>query len=363
MEPKKRLILRLALGCAALLAVSLAAVGASTLVEGRARSEREAESRARREAAVERSRKYLAEMGKRVTTLPVDPAVLGEIEARYFEEYPRGRMHVWAMGREGEFLFGVPRETFSKLNAIYDRDVLPRLEDGVYLDRQTFLRGLVEESEAIDAETFAAPEETGTPEDSSGEKHAASHEGPEAAWKRFAHRGDDPDRFVLSTPLRSAEGQALGSLYLLARVEPSRAARNDLEIPYAVGQVGAFGVGLGLFGLWMLLPTWVFVDARGRGVRRAALFAFLTALSAVIGLVVYLIARPEDPRTLPCPGCGREVDGHAYCPHCGRDLSTAFCPACRYPLKPDWVYCPACRSEIKAPAQPQASAGAAEAAS
>jgi hypothetical protein len=362
MEPKKRLIVRLALGCAALLAVSLAVVVASTLVARRARSERDSEIRSRREAAVDRSRKYLAEVGKRVTKLPVDPAVLGEIEARYFEEYSRGRMHVWAMGRDGEFLFGVPRETFSKLNAIYDRDVLPRLKDGVYLDRQTFLRGLVEESDEIDAETFAEPEEAVAPEDSPEETRAASHEGPEAAWKRFAHRGDDPDRFVLSTPLRAPDGQALGSLYLQSRVERI-AARADLEIPDAIGRAAAFGVGLSLFGLWMLLPTWVFVDARGRGVRRAALFAFLTALSAVIGLVVYLIARPEDPRTLPCPGCGREVDGNAYCPHCGRDLSTAFCPACRYPLKPDWVYCPACRSEIKAPAQPQASAGAAEAAS
>ena len=100
----------------------------------------------------------------------------------------------------------------------------------------------------------------------------------------------------------------------------------------------------------MLLPTWVFVDARGRGVRRAALYAFLTVLSAVIGLVVYLIARPEDPRSLPCPGCGKDVDGGAYCPHCGRDLSAAFCASCRYPLKADWVYCPACRTEIKPPA-------------
>jgi predicted amidophosphoribosyltransferase len=42
------------------------------------------------------------------------------------------------------------------------------------------------------------------------------------------------------------------------------------------------------------------------------------------------------------------VNGGAFCPHCGRDLSSSYCPACRYPLKPDWAFCPACRTEIKA---------------
>jgi predicted amidophosphoribosyltransferase len=102
--------------------------------------------------------------------------------------------------------------------------------------------------------------------------------------------------------------------------------------------------------LWILLPTWVYVDARERGARRGLLFAALTAISSLVGLVVYLIARPEDGRTLVCPACGHEVDGGAYCPHCGRDLSAAFCATCRYPLKPDWAYCPSCRTEIKAPA-------------
>jgi predicted amidophosphoribosyltransferase len=41
------------------------------------------------------------------------------------------------------------------------------------------------------------------------------------------------------------------------------------------------------------------------------------------------------------------VNGGAFCPHCGRDLSASFCATCRYPLKPDWAYCPSCRTEIK----------------
>ena len=101
--------------------------------------------------------------------------------------------------------------------------------------------------------------------------------------------------------------------------------------------------------LWILLPTWVYVDGSERGVRRAWLFAFLTVISSLVGLVVYLIARPENAKTLVCPGCGREVNGGAFCPHCGRDLSAAFCATCRYPLKSEWAFCPSCRTEIKPP--------------
>jgi predicted amidophosphoribosyltransferase len=41
------------------------------------------------------------------------------------------------------------------------------------------------------------------------------------------------------------------------------------------------------------------------------------------------------------------VNGGAFCPHCGRDLSASFCATCRYPLKPEWAFCPSCRTEIK----------------
>jgi hypothetical protein len=352
METKKRLIFRLALACVLLLVASLATLGVALVRETRQRGAHAEWQRQERAAAAERSRKLLAEVAQRVRKLPVDATVLGEAESRYFEEYPRGRVHLWAMGPAGEFLFGVPREAFDKLNAIYDRDVLPRLKDGVFLDRQTFLRRLVDESEDIDGEAFAeAPEER---EGEAAEEAADRRARAERAWQRWGRGGDDPDRsFTLSTPLKAADGQALGSLYVKTTVEPERFHRRD-EANEALGVFGGGGAGAALFGLWMLLPTWVFVDARGRGVRRAGLWAFLTVLSAVIGLVVYLIARPEDPRALPCPGCGREIDGGAFCPHCGRDLSAAFCAACRYPLKPDWAYCPSCRTEIRPAAPPSA---------
>lgn len=333
---KKQLILRLASWSGAVLALALLVAGVTLLLEWGDRRHFEDEQKAARAQAVERSRKYLAEVAKRIVKLPMDPTLVGEIESRYFDELAAGPMHVWAMGTNGEFLFGVPRETFSRLNAVYDREVTPRLKEGVFFDRQAFFLGHVAEGDGpVLTEDLIGDEASG-----------------DALVRLRRQTGRDDDAFVVSAPLKTAEGTALGSLYLRRELREAEPYRRDDRFEVVAGVAGGIAA-LSFIFLWVLLPTWVYVDARERGVRRAPLFAFLVVLSSLVGLVVYLIARPEDGRTLSCPGCGREVNGGAFCPHCGRDLSASFCSACRYPLKPDWVFCPACRAEIK-PEAPEA---------
>jgi hypothetical protein len=331
MGAKKKLIARLALwaGSVLVLAVAGGVIGLLVNLEGRQRfaDERKREQRQR----IEDSRAYLAELAKRIGKLPVDATLVSEIESRYFEEREKGPLYVWAMDTKGDFIFGVPQSAFHKLNALYDREVTPRLKEGVFLDRQTFLLGLVDDSDEI------------SPEPDSGDTAQLVERGER--WR--ADRWEPEGSFVLSTPLKTADGGALGSLYL--KRKPARQGeyyREDERVKGALAAAGTVAAAAFAF-LWILLPTWVYVDARERGARRGTLFAFLTVISSLVGLVVYLITRPESTRTLACPGCGREVNGGAFCPHCGRDLSQAFCPACRYPLKADWAYCPACRTEVK----------------
>jgi RNA polymerase subunit RPABC4/transcription elongation factor Spt4 len=252
-------------------------------------------------------------------------------------------MRVWAMGTSGEFLFGVPRESFNRLNAVYDREITPRLKEGVFLDRQSFFLGHFEEGG-----DFVVQEDV-----EAGEAAMAEVLGE---LRRNAERSEQA--FVLSAPLKSAEGVALGSLYLRREIPEQHWHRPDQRIEVALGIAGGVA-GLAFVFLWVLLPTWIYVDGTERGLRRAGLYAFLTVISSLIGLVVYLIARPEDGRTLACPACGREVNGGAFCPHCGHDLAASFCATCRYPLKPDWAYCPSCRTEIRPSAKATVEARAA----
>jgi hypothetical protein len=338
MQAKKKLISRLALGAGAVLVIA-AIVGLVCLgLDASDRREFDQAQERAKQQRIEKARAYLAELAGRIDKLPVDATLAGEIESHYFEEQASGPFYVWAMDTKGEFQFGVPQAAFSKVNAVYDSEVVPRLKEGVFLDRLTFLMSLVDDSDEIGPELTA-----------DGKTHLEEGRVVELVerGRRFGYNRWEPERsFVLSTPLKRADGTALGSLYLKRTpVRDSYYRRSDpLEV---VGTVSAGLAAASLAFLWVLLPTWVYVDARERGVRRAPLFAFLTVISSLVGFVVYLIARPENLKRLTCPGCAKEVNGGAFCPHCGRDLSSAICATCRYPLKPDWAFCPACRTEIK----------------
>jgi hypothetical protein len=328
---KKKLITRMALWTGGVLVVALFLGGVALLRDHSERERWEDDQKRTREAAVERSRKYLAELAKRIVQLPVDPTLVAEIESRYFDEQASGTMRVWAMGTDGAFLFGVPKESFSRLNAIYDREITPKIKEGVFLDRQSFFLGNLDEGEEL-ARIAAAGDASDEPVELLGR------------LRRYVDRSEGD--FILSAPLKTASGAALGSLYLKRALAEHEWYRRDERIEM-LGVLSGGAAGFSFAFLWILLPTWVYVDATERGGRRAWLFAFLTVLSSVIGLVVYLIARPENGKTLTCPGCSREVNGGAFCPHCGRDLSASFCATCRYPLEPDWAFCPSCRTEIK----------------
>jgi hypothetical protein len=337
MQAKKKLISKLAIGAGAVLVLA-AIVGLVCLrVDWSDRRGFEDAQERQKQQRVEKARGYLAELAGRINKLPVDPTLVSEIESHYFEEQASGPFYVWAMDTKGEFQFGVPQAAFNKVNAVYDSEVTPRLKEGVLLDRQTFLMSLVDDSDEIRPELVE-----GKAELAEGRVVELVERG-----RRFRYNRWEPERsFVLSTPLKRADGGALGSLYLKRTAMRDSYYRRSEPLE-AVASVSAGLVGASIAFLWVLLPTWVYVDARERGVRRAPLFAFLTVISSLVGLVVYLIARPESPKRLTCPGCAREVNGGAFCPHCGRDLSSAICSACRYPLKPDWAYCPACRNEVK----------------
>jgi hypothetical protein len=333
MPAKKRLIARMAAAAATVLAVAVAVGVVALLVERQHRrrfaDQRESAERQR----VEESRAYLAEVAKRIDRLPVDATLASEVESRYFEERPRGAQYVWATDLGGGFSFGVPRSAFDKLNAIYDREVTPRLREGLFVDRQSFLLAFIDDY----GNMHAGP-------DGRVDLVERGHRLPLDRW-------EPNGTIVLSVPLKTETGGPLGSLYLKRAPAPER--HREEEPAEFVAAVGGATAVFSLVFLWILLPTWVYVDARERGVRRAPLFAFLTVLSGPVGLIVYLIARPEERPTLTCPGCAREVADGAFCPHCGRDLSRAICPTCRYPLQAEWAYCPSCRTEVRA--QPTAS--------
>jgi Phospholipase_D-nuclease N-terminal len=65
------------------------------------------------------------------------------------------------------------------------------------------------------------------------------------------------------------------------------------------------------------LLVWVARDAKARGMDSAVLWMLLVFFLGLIGLVIYLLARPQG-NMIPCPNCGnKRLQASVKCPHCG----------------------------------------------
>jgi len=81
------------------------------------------------------------------------------------------------------------------------------------------------------------------------------------------------------------------------------------------GTFVAFIIGLAV--LHIVLLVWVARDAKARGMDSAVGWVFLVVFVGLIGLIVYLFARPQG-NLIQCHLCqNRRLQASARCPHCG----------------------------------------------
>jgi hypothetical protein len=108
-------------------------------------------------------------------------------------------------------------------------------------------------------------------------------------------------------------GIAMASTSLWGQQEPN---------PYAAAG-GCFAcsgallfVIVALIALNIALLVWVARDAKARGMDSAILWMILVMFTGVIGLIIYLFARPQG-NVIPCPNCGnKRLQASLKCPHC-----------------------------------------------
>ncbi len=338
MKTKKRILRKMAFIGLIVFALSGIALLISANLYDDAREQQEAQARQNREEQIRKYRAYLTETAKKINKLPVDPHILGNAQARFFDEYRDARLYLWAMDTHGQFLFGVPEESFSRLNTAYDKYRAAIQEEGRFADRQEFIRRLVQDRAVYDWSRYV-------PNTANGVGRIIKPD-----WNWYNDEGR-----VFSTPFEGGEGgEMLGNLYLkVVGLENHDWYQGRVhEGPMAVS--AALFIASIVF-LWFLLPTWVYLDARGRGMSSPALWSALTLVSLVFGLAAYLIIRPEETTGAVCPKCGRTATGGTYCAYCGTPVASEFCQACGYPTRAEWLFCPNCQASLKAkPDEPPA---------
>lgn len=360
---KKKLIRKMAIPAAIIFVISIIAL---LLIEGplesRMYQEHVATLNAHLADLTQKNQAELAEIAGKIGALPTGEIsgsrVIADLQSEFLRENQKvgeAKKYLWMSAPNGEFIFGVPASVFARLNEGFDRNKEIIGRDGYYKDRNDFLMKLVDRHDDIDFSDRV-------PSEQEGAKYYYGRNEGIVEWRFYKEPKADwqysrPRSLVLSAPVANATGVVAGNLFL--KIDDSANHELYYNRDYAshlhiyreqlLALFATLAVLSGLF-LWFLLPSWVYIDAQQRAVSNPGVWAFIALISLIFGLAIYLITRPSSLKSLNCPKCENQVNGGAFCPHCGFDLSSTYCPQCQYPIKSEWAFCPNCRAGL---AQPQ----------
>src|ERR1700728_314309 len=76
-------------------------------------------------------------------------------------------------------------------------------------------------------------------------------------------------------------------------------------------------IPIAIFVLNIALLVWVARDAKARGMDSAVIWMILVMFTSVVGLMIYIFARPQG-NLVQCSHCNnKRLQASAKCPHCG----------------------------------------------
>ena len=80
---------------------------------------------------------------------------------------------------------------------------------------------------------------------------------------------------------------------------------------------GFIFVIIALLVINIAILVWVARDAKARGMDSAVLWMLLVFFTGLLGLIIYLLSRPQG-NVISCPSCNnKRLQASAKCPHCG----------------------------------------------
>lgn len=125
----------------------------------------------------------------------------------------------------------------------------------------------------------------------------------------------------LHVPIASALRRFLAPALLLLIPAGAAFAQNRNGDPAGILGCAACSFGLAIpiviLVLDVLLLVWVARDAKARGLDNGILWMLLVFFTSFVGLVIYLLARPQG-NLIECPNChNKKLQAAVRCPHCG----------------------------------------------
>jgi hypothetical protein len=124
----------------------------------------------------------------------------------------------------------------------------------------------------------------------------------------------------MTLPLRLLKAASVFTL-LFAGAASALAQRTNAGPAGQLAGCGCCGTFIAIpivfFVLSIALLVWVARDAKARGMDSAVLWMLLVFFLNLVGLVIYIFARPQGD-LVACPNCGnKRLQASVKCPHCG----------------------------------------------
>jgi len=314
---------------------------------------------------INKNNTYLKGIAARIKSLSVDPDLLSTLESEYaIENQKAGQLKrfIWMSDSNDTFIFGVPSSDFKILNNLFDKYQDTTNVNLYFADRNDFLNRLIDKKQAYRYDRLifrkqldgSVTSEVGTPIQMPPPLAELYKIGTaQGEWTGLGSQLTSHSMSTsYSTSIYDDNGKVIGGLFM--KVDDSgNADKYVFEGFMVISVICSIFLALSCLLLWYLLPTWVYMDAKERGVNKPGTWAFLTLISLIFGLIIYLLIRPANYKSNKCPKCEVELNGtRAYCPYCGHDLSNLFCQQCQYPIRSEWHFCPNCKAETNAKEAP-----------
>jgi uncharacterized membrane protein YhaH (DUF805 family) len=105
---------------------------------------------------------------------------------------------------------------------------------------------------------------------------------------------------------------------LLASAAYAQREPNPLAVAGGCGICGSILlIPIAFIALNIALLVWVARDAKARGMDSAVIWMILVMFTSVIGLLIYILSRPQG-NLIRCGRCGNNrLQASAQCPQCG----------------------------------------------
>lgn len=351
---RKKLIVRVVWIAAVVLIITLMTAAFEVLYEARANDKAFRNWNRRIADLTKDYQEYLDGVAQQIATGEVNQNLIALINSYVNNRQSQQKLYLWMSDKDGKFVFGVPYAEFSRLNTIFDRLGGGDEGDDRYVDRNDFF-----------LKNAGRQDEIGIVRYGRGVRVREFRVGPEPGYTvagdiHFPGVRRLSNSIVLSSPIIDAQQQVKGELYLkVSDLRSTEAFAREGDTPErellfsVLFPASHVLLGISAVFLWLLLPSWVYIDARQRDVKRAFMWAMLTVATFGFALAIYLVVRPAAVKSFLCPNCEKELNGSkAFCPYCGHDLARVFCPQCQYQVQADWQFCPSCRWDLTREPEP-----------